>query len=375
MPPKRRKPNRKNTFDRYQGIVAKPLKNQSNSYDDVDDDIDDFDFNGTFPFLNTNQDDNDGDDTTTTDDDDNDDDDEDEDNEINGNSGNGSNHNNKWNKSNANNNDSRDSMHKKMESIRKSLELPGGSAVVKFDPKTANEQTERETAAVLRAKILKRGEAVDEIVKGVRDYLDMLFSTTVMAGIKASSDRPEEVIPVIVTNILAFNNIEFATVDLYRVSPGYLNEPIWYSINIAARNLTLYFDRSLFDDFAIKFGDCPVTFSDGFIAVERYNPFAQHPTIDAIRPADINYAIVCDHVCQHILSELMQPDYRASVMHEGIHYNYRRCGTTLHSMFDVEQLRRMTPNCQFNVISNDANIAMPRTPFDLGSGILDILGK
>lgn len=363
MPPKRRKPNRKNNFDRYQGIVAKPLNARNDSFDDDDDidDIGDFDFSGTFPFINKNQNGDDDDTTTTDEDDDNDDDD---------------NHKgNRNSNSNVNNNNSRDLMHQKIESIRKSLELPGGSAVVKFDPKTANEQTERETAAVIRAKILKRGEAVDEIVKGVREYLDMLFSTTVMAGIKASSDRPEEVIPVIVTNILAFNNIEFATVDLYRVSPGYLNEPIWYSINIAARNLTLYFDRSLFDDFAIKFGDFPVTFSDGFIAVERYNPFAQHPTIDAIRPADINYAIVCDHVCQHILSELMQPDYRASVMHEGIHYNYRRCGTTLHSMFDVEQLRRMTPNCQFNVISNDANISMPRTPFDLGSGILDILGK
>lgn len=369
MPPKRRKPNRKNNFDQYQGIVAKPLNKRNDSYNDDDDsDINDFDLNETFPFLNKNQNrnENDDDDDTTTDDDDDDEDDD----------GGGGDRTRKG-KSNvkANNKDSRDLMQQKMESIRKSLELPGGSAVVKFDPKTASEQTERETAAVIRAKILKRGEAVDEIVKGVRDYLDMLFSTTVMAGIKASSDRPEEVIPVIVTNILAFNNIEFATVNLYRVSPGYLNEPIWYSINIAARNLTLYFDRSLFDDFAIKFGDYPVTFSDGFIAVERYNPFAQHPTIDAIRPADINYAIVCDHVCQHILSEIMQPDYRASVMHEGIHYNYRRCGTTLHSMFDVEQLRRITPNCQFNVISNDANILMPRTPFELGSGILDILGK
>lgn len=188
----------------------------------------------------------------------------------------------------------------------------------------------------------------DEISFRVRAYLDVLLGATsieklrlatTMYSVNGSSSvngdnahrDSQYAIPNIVDAILKYNNITFGSVVLYRTKIE-LIEPIWYDIDIPNNELRLFVNTNS-RLFPRHMTDYPVVMASGIIPVERYNPYAPNPTIDNIDIATIHCAVTCDHVAQHIIDDILDTEPKA----EGadIHDRFGRCGTTLHSMFDI----------------------------------------
>lgn len=186
----------------------------------------------------------------------------------------------------------------------------------------------------------------DEIAFRIRAYLDVLLgatsieklrlATTMYNGLgSAANDRAHRdsqyAIPNIVDAILKYNNIAFSSVVLYRTKIE-LVEPIWYDIDLPNNELRLFVSANS-RAFPRQITDYPVVMASGIVPVERYNPHAPNPAIDNIDIATIHCAVMCDHVAQHIIDELLDTEPKS----EGadIHDRFGRCGTTLHSMFDI----------------------------------------
>lgn len=188
----------------------------------------------------------------------------------------------------------------------------------------------------------------DEIAFRIRTYLDVLLGATSIEKLRlattmynvsgigsAANDREHRdsqyAIPNIVDAILKYNNIAFASVVLYRTKIE-LVEPIWYDIDLPNNELRLFVPANS-RAFPRQITDYPVVMASGIVPVERYNPHAPNPAIDNIDIATIHCAVMCDHVAQHIIDELLDTEPKS----EGadIHDRFGRNGTTLHSMFDI----------------------------------------
>lgn len=217
------------------------------------------------------------------------------------------------------------------------IKLPGGSA------STIPQACDNDAAAAA-LKTNGVGEIPRNITRGIRDYMDILFSSVMFEALNVRHDKPINVIPGIVNAILEYNNISFKKLTLTKTSQT-LHEPIWYVYNIAHSTLNLMINEQMFDMFCMKISDKPVTFSGGVIPIELYNPYAQHTDLPEINRAMINYAIACDHVSQHIIVDILAPKQSYCL---GIHDRYTCVGTTLHSIFAITQNVRQPPKCDLN---------------------------
>lgn len=205
---------------------------------------------------------------------------------------------------------------KKSNNIRE-IELPGGRGVTIVDKPSKNNE-----------------KIQSEIVFYIRSYLDVLFGSVIQEAIILSTKgyrNSEYAIPTTVSNILKYNNIMFTRVTMSSTLIE-LPEPLWYDMNIANSHLHLYLYRPLYDSFCSKLSDHPVIISSGIIPLENYNPLASNPNIQKIDSATINCAVICDHLAQHIISDVLNPEKPDGA---DIHEKYNLHGTTLHSMLDI----------------------------------------
>lgn len=205
------------------------------------------------------------------------------------------------------------------------LQLPGGRA----HTKTSSGRTLSD-------------EVPDAIAYGVRAYLDELFGT-IMLQVRESNDSVAA-IPIVVHNILRYNNIHFDDVELY-VTPVALPEPLWFTYEVAKSRLSLFLNETMYKDYCAdnSCSDVPVVWSGGHALVDRYNPYGSHPEVSELETAKIKCALVCDHVAQHIIHRYYYhdggddddgpPPTANTGLHEG---RWTRHGVTLHSMLDIE---------------------------------------
>lgn len=228
---------------------------------------------------------------------------------------------------------------KKDNNIRK-IALPGGTGVTTVDkPEKNNENIQ------------------SEIVFYIRSYLDILFGSVIQEAIILSSKgclNSEYAIPTTVSNILKYNNIMFSKVTM-STTIFELHEPLWYDMNIVNSHLHLYLYKPLYDSYCTKLSDHPVIISSGIIPLENYNPIDVNPQVQKIDAATINCAVICDHVAQHIISDVLNPNKPEGA---DIHEKYNLHGTTLHSMLDITCLGTQSSkeeNTNFITLTNGNN--------------------
>lgn len=177
-------------------------------------------------------------------------------------------------------------------------------------------------------------EVPDTVAYRVRSYLDELFGT-IMLQVK-ESDSCFDAIPIVVSNILKYNNIQFATVDMYKTSVS-IPEPLWFKFELDKRHLILYLNEIMYNDYCTTTTptEVSVVWSCGHVPVDKYNPYRSHPEVSELDTAKIKCAVACDHVAQHIIHRYYNdtPLLANTELHEG---GWTRCGTTLHSMLDIE---------------------------------------
>lgn len=184
----------------------------------------------------------------------------------------------------------------------------------------------------------------DEIAFRIRAYLDMLFGVATIEKIRiymgfSSADRSNRdsmyAVPTIVDAILKYNNIAFGSVVLY-ITKVDLIEPIWYDIDLPNNTLRLFVNNDS-RVFSRKMNDYPVVVTSGIIPLERYNPYETDSMTDSIDTATIHCSVMCDHVAQHIINDLLLANEPRA---EGadVHHQFGKVGTTLHSMLDITML-------------------------------------
>lgn len=177
-------------------------------------------------------------------------------------------------------------------------------------------------------------EVPDAVAYRVRAYLDELFGTIMLQA--NESNECFDAVPIVVSNILKYNNIQFATVDMYKTSVN-IPEPLWFKFEIDKRRLILYLNEIMYNDYCTTATstEVPVVWSCGHVPVDKYNPYLAHPKVSELDSAKIKCAVACDHVAQHIIHRYYSdtPPLANAELHEG---GWTRYGTTLHSMLDVE---------------------------------------
>ncbi|AQN78563.1 ACH96133.1 GrBNV gp13-like protein [Kallithea virus] len=202
------------------------------------------------------------------------------------------------------------------------------------------------------------GEIPKESVKLIRDYMDMLFSSVAIeANYLLQMNQQESIlaIPGIVNAILEYNNLSFTNIK-YCKTKIELIEPVWYTFNIAKSELILYFNEAFYDQFCMKNNDKPVLFTSGIIPIELLNPYETNPLFQTIDSAMIHSAILADHVAQHIILDIYRPDRSQCA---SIHDKFSCIGTTLHSIFFIEQNSLPMPKREYNnymtMVPNNGN--------------------
>ncbi|AYP97916.1 GrBNV gp13-like protein-like protein [Mauternbach virus] len=211
------------------------------------------------------------------------------------------------------------------------IKLPGGSAM----------------PMAIKNVSTNMGEVPIEYVKYIRDYMDILFSSVAFeANSLIQMDKMESIlaVPGIVNAILEYNNISFINIKYCKTTID-LFEPIWYSYNIAKSELILYFNDALYDRFCMESDDKPVLFTSGVIPIDLLNPYENDPNHDTIDSAMIHAAIAADHVAQHIISDIYQPNKPQCA---SIHDKFTDYGTTLTSIFFIEQNSISMPKREYN---------------------------
>lgn len=217
-----------------------------------------------------------------------------------------------------------------------SLVLPGGSAI----------SQEPYNSRCIGSGV---GEAPREVVKNIRKYMDILLNSALLEAKYLTSSEMNQAnsmlaIPGVVSAILEYNNISFKTIK-YCTTRIDLFESVWYTYNITKNELILYINEQMYTEFCSKNSNDPVIFTSGIIPIEIFNPYESNPNIDSVSLPIIHCAIVSDHVAQHIISDLYCPD---KVSCADIHDKFCDYGTTLHSMFHLEQTFVKMPTREYS---------------------------
>ncbi|CAH0393271.1 unnamed protein product [Bemisia tabaci] len=174
----------------------------------------------------------------------------------------------------------------------------------------------------------------ENITRRVRAYLDELFGSI---SLNFDGDS-KAIIPAVLQDILAYNNVYFSTVDSYDTVEA--PEPVWFHIDTYSNHLRLFVNHQMYNEYILHTRpDTPVNWSDGILRVEKYDPHEVAPnTIEDVHEnmMALKLALIVDHVAQHILHEIYV-DKDDRIMTSGIHEGWTNCpGTTLHSMLNIE---------------------------------------
>lgn len=206
------------------------------------------------------------------------------------------------------------------------------------------------------------GALDDKTTWFIRQYLDMAFSSALcsmaMSEITTSSIKTSgkfvgcrdiaSAIPGTVYNILRYNGCQFSYIRFYTKSVN-LFEPIWYIMNLDKNSnyLELFINESMIDQFCRKTNN-----ESEFVQVEptitrlsNYNINLGEMQRDMQRfiMASVKLVILCDHVCQHILSELHNRNIpKASKLHDP--QFFCKFGTTINSMLKITQTGTKMPD-------------------------------
>jgi hypothetical protein len=175
-----------------------------------------------------------------------------------------------------------------------------------------------------------------EIGSRIRAYLDVLYgSIFCAAGISSSVTRA---IPDVVSNILRYNNIYFKRVNLYETSVE-LFEPIWYDYDIRTGNLNLFFNDLLVTRFCNKRSTLNILSAELYdLRLHKGDPAFLPSTSNILKADDssvFNCAVLCDHIAQHIIDDLLGSKGGES---ESIHAHFGNNGITLHSIFNITMM-------------------------------------
>lgn len=215
------------------------------------------------------------------------------------------------------------------------IHLPGGTATVSTVLKQQNNQRHI-------------GEIPQDLVVKIRRYMDILFSSVLLQAHQILKSEPKSdsvyALPGVVMSILQYNNVEFRTVK-YVLTKFELPEPIWYTINVARNELILYINNGMYGTFCAKNNVLNVNFTSGIIPLELHNPLVDVTDGVTIDWPMIHCAIAADHVAQHILTDLFG---KLKTRNADIHENFANHGTTLHSMFRIEQFCRNNQPSEIN---------------------------
>lgn len=199
------------------------------------------------------------------------------------------------------------------------------------------------------------GSLDDKTTWFVRQYLDMAFSSALCSMAMSEISMPSiknngkfigcrdiaSAIPGTVYNILRYNGCQFSKIRFYSKSVNVF-EPIWYTMNVdkSSNYLELFINESMIDQFCRKTNN-----ESEFVQVEptvtrlsNYNLNLGEMQHDMQRfiTASVKLVILCDHVCQHIISDLHNRNIpKASKLHDP--QFFCKYGTTINSMFRITQ--------------------------------------
>lgn len=220
------------------------------------------------------------------------------------------------------------------------LELPGGTSTTNNINLSTFEVVKNCKGSIGSRSV---GELPREITYFIRQYMDCLFGAVILqahAAAQRNNFMSYESVPGIVAEILSYNNIIFQDVSMIKTKLT-LHEPIWYRIDIQRSSLTLYLDENLYDNMCMRLSDLPVSFDGGMISLDIFNPFRQNPILPpTISSAMISCAIMCDHVAQHIITDIFSCQDKNSLKNlpdSHLHTEFTKYGTTMHSMFSIER--------------------------------------
>lgn len=243
----------------------------------------------------------------------------------------------------------------KKKSLKKHIKLPGGY----IEEISLKEQPKKITKLIRKVFDIY----LSTIALFINPTLDISSPYTGDTDNNQSSKNPYtssynridfvKIIPYIVQNILRYNNIVFKSIKLY-VIPGDLHEPLWYKFSIIEKTLTLYMSKPIKDKFCMRSKKYPVISTSGIINLKEFNPKYSAFKDDDFNPQSqsiINCMILCDHLCQHIITEWMHKLNKESFpQSETLHYHFKKYGTTLHSIFDL------TRHMKINEIEKDISL-------------------
>lgn len=202
------------------------------------------------------------------------------------------------------------------------------------------------------------GEAPREVVRKIRQYLDVLLNSVVLEArfmALSSYDNSSLAIPGVVSAILEYNNISFKTIK-YCLTKLDLFEPVWYTYSIEKNELILFINEAMYSEYCSRNSKDAIIFTSGIIPIEIFNPYETNPNLDSINLAMIHCAIVSDHVAQHIINDIYCKD---KILCADIHDRFTEVGTTLHSMFYLEKTCSKIPKREY---SNYLTIGTSTTP-------------
>ena len=239
------------------------------------------------------------------------------------------------------------------------IALPGGRANINdnYEQRSKLKQFDNFQLPISSKKPSSIGQIPDEISYHLRHYLDILFSSVILESRKLILNQEKNsifAIPAVVNNILTYNNISFKTVK-YMITKIFLPEPVWYYFDVQANELILFLYEPLYNNLCMKSNILPVTLSSGNLVLEKFNnnyydDDADNDADDAengdffrnrqsdIDRAILNCAIVADHVAQHIISDIFDPNKKFKS--SNLHSNYNKVGTTLHSMLNITAIKQ-----------------------------------
>lgn len=177
------------------------------------------------------------------------------------------------------------------------------------------------------------------VAKQVRNYLDVVFNSMVLAAIDAANTF--HMIPDIVDAILKYNNVYFK--DVYMIeTKAVLFEPLWYYIDVKNFSLVLFLNKRNYYNATLQLPFRPVIYSSGYLDVKQFNPYEEYKVhqewFENNKDTFIRLAVLCDRVAHLILRE-MDPRIPRSD-------NVTPSGTTFHSMFEITRIR--SPEQRFN---------------------------
>lgn len=195
----------------------------------------------------------------------------------------------------------------------------------------------------------------------LRQYLDMAFSSALYSMALSEMAMPSvrndikfigcrdiaSAIPGTVYNILRYNGCQFSDIRFYSKSVN-LFEPIWYTMNLDENSnyIELFINEVMINQFCRKTNNESefVQIEPTITGLSNYNLNLGEMQHDMQRfvTASVKLVILCDHVCQHILSDLHNRNIpKASKLHDP--QFFCKFGTTINSMFRITQTGTKTP--------------------------------